>query len=158
MLVYDDWCTTELDDTHKKNLTYGNCRACTEKMIRQQAAQFLLIDQDLYRREYIWPLLKCITPYQDDYAMWEIHKGVCGTHSRARTMATKVLRADYYWSTELGVPKLISPKVKEPSLYSFLMAIFEMGNGYHRTLYPRKGAKQISSDGNRLFYQVDRGC
>ena len=34
--------------------------------------------------------------------MHEIHEGVCGSHLEAQTMATKVLRAGYYWLTIQG--------------------------------------------------------
>nr|KYP62340.1 hypothetical protein KK1_016872 [Cajanus cajan] len=30
---------------------------------------------------------------------YEIHEGICGSHSGGRTLATKVLRAGYYWPT-----------------------------------------------------------
>jgi len=83
----------------KQILIDENNGAHSEKLMRQQAARFLLIDQDLYRRGYTRPLLKCITPNQADYVMQEIHDRVCGTHSRAITMAAKILQANYYWST-----------------------------------------------------------
>nr|KYP62073.1 Transposon Ty3-I Gag-Pol polyprotein [Cajanus cajan] len=35
----------------------------------------------------------------------EIHQGICGMHSGARSMATRVLRAGYYWPTlKFGIP------------------------------------------------------
>jgi len=61
-----------------------------------------MINEDLYQREYSGPLLKCITKEQVDYVLVEIHKGVCRNHSGARTMASKVLRAGYYWPTVQG--------------------------------------------------------
>ena len=48
------------------------------------------------------PLLKCITSKWVEYILAEIHEGVCGNHSGARTMAAKVLRAGYYWPTVQG--------------------------------------------------------
>jgi len=48
------------------------------------------------------PLLKCITSKRVEYILAKIHEGVCGIHSRARTMAANVLRAGYYWSTIQG--------------------------------------------------------
>jgi len=86
----------------KHFLIDGNCGVHSGKVMRQQATQFLLIDQDLYRRGYTRPLLKCITPEQATYVMREIHEGVCGTHLRARTIATKVLQPCYYWPTVQG--------------------------------------------------------
>jgi len=37
-----------------------------------------------------------------EYILVEIHEGICGNHSGARTMAAKVLRAGYYWPTVQG--------------------------------------------------------
>nr|KYP73663.1 hypothetical protein KK1_006310 [Cajanus cajan] len=34
---------------------------------------------------------------QATYVIEEIHQGICGMHSGARTMATRVLQAGYYW-------------------------------------------------------------
>ena len=51
---------------------------------------------------YSTPLLKCITNKRAEYILAEIHKRVCENHAEARTMAAKVLRAGYYWSTVQG--------------------------------------------------------
>ena len=61
-----------------------------------------MIDQDLYRMGYSTPLLKCLTKEQTEYVLQEIHDGACDNHFGARTMATKVIRAGYYWSTVQG--------------------------------------------------------
>jgi len=58
--------------------------------MKQQAARFVLIGNDLYRRGYTRPLLKCLTADQASYVVRELHKGICGTHSGARTMTAKV--------------------------------------------------------------------
>lgn len=50
----------------------------------------------LIPKRILGPLLKCITSKRAEYILVEIHEGVCGNHSRTRTMTTKVLRADYY--------------------------------------------------------------
>jgi len=86
----------------KQYLTEGVCDLHLENTMKQQAARFLLIDQELYRRGYSCPLLKCLDPEQVTYVMTELHEGICGTHSGARTMAAKVLRAGYYWPIVQG--------------------------------------------------------
>jgi len=78
--------------THiKQYLTDGICDLHSEKTMKEQVARFILIGQDLYRRGYTHPLLKCLTTEQVTYIMSELHKGVCGTHYGARTMAAKIL-------------------------------------------------------------------
>ncbi|GKV30474.1 hypothetical protein SLEP1_g39278 [Rubroshorea leprosula] len=44
-------------------------------------------------------LLRCLTPYEAEYAVREIHEGVCGTHIGGKTLARKLLRHGYYWPT-----------------------------------------------------------
>jgi len=55
-----------------------------------------MIGDDLYKRRYGQPLLKCVTAEQAQYIIKELHEGICGYHSDARTMATRVLRAVYF--------------------------------------------------------------
>ncbi|GKV20138.1 hypothetical protein SLEP1_g30300 [Rubroshorea leprosula] len=45
------------------------------------------------------PLLRCLTPYEAEYAVREVHERVCGTHISGRTLARKLLRHGYYWPT-----------------------------------------------------------
>jgi len=58
-----------------------------------------MIGDDLYKRGYGQPLPKCVTAEQAQYIIKELHEGICGYHSGARTMATRVLRAGYFWPT-----------------------------------------------------------
>nr|KYP66883.1 Retrotransposable element Tf2 [Cajanus cajan] len=44
-------------------------------------------------------LLKCLAPTEAEYVIREVHEGICGTHSGARTTVAKILRAGYYWPT-----------------------------------------------------------
>jgi len=86
----------------KQYLTEGICDPHLEKMMKLQAARYIFIGQYLYRRGYSRPLLKSLSPEQVTYVMTELHVGICGTHSGARTMSTKILRAGYYWPTVQG--------------------------------------------------------
>jgi len=58
-----------------------------------------MIGDDLYKRGYDQPLLKCVTAEQAQYVIKELYEGICGYHSGARTMATRVLRAGYFLPT-----------------------------------------------------------
>jgi len=86
----------------KQYLLDGTCSPRSERTMKQQAARFVLIGDNLYRRGYTRPLLKCLTPDQASYLIRELHEGICGTHSGARTMAAEVFRAGYYWPTVQG--------------------------------------------------------
>jgi len=58
-----------------------------------------MIGDDLYKRGYDQPLLKCVTTEQAPYIIKELHEGICCYHSGAHTMATRILRAGYFWLT-----------------------------------------------------------
>ena len=87
----DTWMTPVI-----QYLTVGTCKADQEKAMKQQCARYTMINEDLYQRGYSTPLLKCITNKRAEYILTEIHEGICGNHTRARSMAAKVLRAGYY--------------------------------------------------------------
>ena len=38
---------------------------------------------------------------ETDYVMREVHEGICGNHSGARSLVHKLIRAKYYWPTIL---------------------------------------------------------
>ncbi|GKV49566.1 hypothetical protein SLEP1_g56308 [Rubroshorea leprosula] len=65
--------------------------------LRKKASRYTLVDGVLYKRSFSLPLLRCLNPYEAEYALREVHKGVCGSHVGARTLAHKVLRQGYYW-------------------------------------------------------------
>nr|KYP31334.1 Gypsy retrotransposon integrase-like protein 1 [Cajanus cajan] len=69
------------------------------KRLRTQASRYVIIAGQLYKRGFSTPLLKCLDPAEADYVMREVHEGVCGMHSGARTTVSKLLRAGYYWPT-----------------------------------------------------------
>ncbi|GKV52999.1 hypothetical protein SLEP1_g59549, partial [Rubroshorea leprosula] len=69
------------------------------KLIKRRAAHFTLLDNQLYKRAASMPLLRCLTLYEAEYAVREVHKGVCGTHIGGKTLARKPLRHGYYWPT-----------------------------------------------------------
>ncbi|GKV17243.1 hypothetical protein SLEP1_g27774 [Rubroshorea leprosula] len=68
-----------------------------EMKLRRKASRYTLVGDILYKRSYSLPLLRCLTPYEAEYALREVHEGVCGSHVGARTLAHKVLRQGYYW-------------------------------------------------------------
>nr|KYP35068.1 Transposon Ty3-I Gag-Pol polyprotein [Cajanus cajan] len=61
--------------------------------IKIKSAHFTIEAGDLFKKGFSTPLLKCLNPDQAQYVMDEIHRGICGMHSGARSMATRVIRA-----------------------------------------------------------------
>lgn len=53
---------------------------------RRKIARFVLIGNDLYRRGFSSPLLKCLAEEEAYYVMDELHNGICGFHTGGRTL------------------------------------------------------------------------
>ena len=43
--------------------------------------------------------MKCLRPEEAEYVLREIHEGICGNHSGARSLAKKTIRQGYFWPT-----------------------------------------------------------
>ncbi|XP_072080867.1 uncharacterized protein [Arachis hypogaea] len=69
------------------------------KKFRRQASSFTIFNGTLYRRGYTRPLLKCLNNSEAEIVLAEAHEGICGTHTSARSLASKVLRAGFFWPT-----------------------------------------------------------
>ena len=69
------------------------------RKIQIRATCFVIIDDVLYRRGYSLLYLRCANSKEVDYVLCEIHKGICGNHAGARSLAGKALRTGYYWPT-----------------------------------------------------------
>ncbi|XP_042460611.1 uncharacterized protein LOC122044141 [Zingiber officinale] len=69
------------------------------QLIRKQAHAYVMIGDQLYKRSFSRPLLKCLGVEEADQALREIHLGCCGNHVGGRTLSYKVLLARYFWPT-----------------------------------------------------------
>ncbi|XP_014489934.1 uncharacterized protein LOC106752716 [Vigna radiata var. radiata] len=65
----------------------------------KKIARYCLIGDELYRRGYVTPLLKCLLENEAEYVMRELHEGACGRHTGGRTLRARVLRAGFFWPT-----------------------------------------------------------
>src|SRR3954469_22930654 len=70
-----------------------------KKFLRRFAAKFYLNGGVLYKRHHDGVLLRCVVKEEASKIIEEMHEGEFGTHSSGHTMAKKILRAGYYWST-----------------------------------------------------------
>ncbi|GAV58100.1 RVT_3 domain-containing protein [Cephalotus follicularis] len=64
-----------------------------------RANRFQFRDGSLYKRSFSFPWLRCLNPSEADYALREVHEGICGNHTGGRTLSHKLLRQGYYWPT-----------------------------------------------------------
>ena len=54
----------------------------TAQKVKRQAPYYILIEKKLYKRSHYSPLLKCLSPFEVDYALREVHEGIYGNHLR----------------------------------------------------------------------------
>ena len=71
------------------------------RKLKVQASRFVLLEDVLYKRGFSRPYLRCLSHDEADYVMREVHEGIYGNHSGARSLVHKLIRARYYWPTML---------------------------------------------------------
>ncbi|GMH04408.1 hypothetical protein Nepgr_006247 [Nepenthes gracilis] len=69
------------------------------KRVKKMAGWYTIMDGQLYRRGFSAPYLRCLTPDEADYALEEVHLGICGSHIGGKNLAFKLMRQGYYWPT-----------------------------------------------------------
>ena len=66
--------------------------------IRMKAPQFWLSkDRKLYKRSFSGPYLLCVHLEVSESLLEELHEGVCGSHTRGRSLSHRALTQGYWW-------------------------------------------------------------
>ncbi|KAG6472848.1 hypothetical protein ZIOFF_070326 [Zingiber officinale] len=65
------------------------------QLLRRRAGRFTLIGDQLYKKAFSRPLLKCVSSEDSAYILQEVHQGSCGGHPGGRSLAKKILLARY---------------------------------------------------------------
>ena len=69
------------------------------KKIKRNAARYTLVDGMLFRHGFTHPILTSVSGDECTRIMAELHEGICGSHVGGRSLASKVIRAGFYWPT-----------------------------------------------------------
>jgi len=69
------------------------------KRIKKNSARYTLVDGALFRHGFTHPILTCVSGDECARIMSELHEGICGSHVGGRSLASKVIRARFYWPT-----------------------------------------------------------
>jgi hypothetical protein len=62
-----------------------------------KAGRFTIVNGMLYKRGFILPLLKCVSPEEGNYILREIHEGIYGSHLGVRVLVHKAVRVKIQW-------------------------------------------------------------
>ncbi|XP_027157186.1 uncharacterized protein LOC113758608 [Coffea eugenioides] len=88
------WMTPIMDFLNSGTLPESKTEA---RRLQLRTARYTYAGGTLYRRSYLSPWLKCVTPKEGDYVLREIHEGLCTAHVGSRVLAKKCLLLGYYW-------------------------------------------------------------
>jgi ribonuclease HI len=66
------------------------------KRLKHRSRDFVLVGDQLYKKEISQPMLKCVTETEGIQILREVHSGTCGSHSGPRALAAKVIRQGFY--------------------------------------------------------------
>ena len=66
------------------------------KKIQKRAVRFTMLNDELYKRGFSQPYLRCVEEEEAKYVLEEVHEGVCSDHIGAKSLIKKIMRADYF--------------------------------------------------------------
>ena len=96
--VEEDWTAPLKEYLQLGSLLDGKDVA---RRLKVRVSRFVLVKDVLYKRGFSRPYLRCRSHSEAEYVMKEVHEGICGNYSGARSLVHKLIRAGYYWPTML---------------------------------------------------------
>ena len=69
------------------------------RKVKIKSSRFTILNDELYKKGFSQPYLKCLGLGDAEYVLREIHEGVCRNHSRPRSLVGQVVHAGYFWPT-----------------------------------------------------------
>ena len=69
------------------------------RKVKVRSSRFTILNEELYKRGFSQPYLKCLDLEDAEYVLREIHEGVCKNHSRPQSLVGQVVRVGYFWPT-----------------------------------------------------------
>nr|KYP51265.1 Uncharacterized protein Mb2253c family [Cajanus cajan] len=92
--------STSQQDWRSKLIEYlRNPNIKVEKKIKLQALNYVLLNNELYKRGFDGVLFKCLGDHGGYIAMAEIPEGICGAHQGGKKMKWVLSRKGLYWPT-----------------------------------------------------------
>ena len=68
-----------------------------DKVRRMATSYWLSEDHKLYKRSFSGPYLLCVHPELTESLLEELHEGICGSHTRGRSLAHRTITQGYWW-------------------------------------------------------------
>lgn len=67
------------------------------RKLKAKAHDYCLHEGNLYKKGKGGPDIKCLTEEECQKILKELHEGVCGLHSRGRSLANRAMTQGYFW-------------------------------------------------------------
>ena len=69
------------------------------KKIKKRAIKFTILNDELYKRGFSQPYLRCVEEKETKYVLEEVYGGVCDDHMGVKSLVQKIMMAGYFWPT-----------------------------------------------------------
>jgi hypothetical protein len=97
--IYFDWHTPFMIYLRTGGLPEDKVEG---KRLRQQARQYTLVNDELYRSGTNGTLMKCITLEEGQIIFHNIHAGDSGSHTGAKSLMGKTYQHAFFWPTAVS--------------------------------------------------------
>ncbi|XP_021853697.2 uncharacterized protein [Spinacia oleracea] len=91
------------------------------KKIKKDGPWYIIYMGRLYKRSFSLPLLRCLSAYESEKLIEEIHEGSCGNHVGGKTLSLLCQRQGYYWPTMLEDAQKYVKKCEKCQLFSLVI-------------------------------------
>jgi hypothetical protein len=99
MEIHSDWHTPFM--IYLKTGGLLEDKADRERL-RHRAGQYTLVHDELFQQCANGTLMKCITPDEGCAILQDIHVGICGSHTGARSLVGKPYRQGFFGPTDVS--------------------------------------------------------
>uniref|UniRef100_A0A2N9HPS3 RNase H type-1 domain-containing protein n=1 Tax=Fagus sylvatica TaxID=28930 RepID=A0A2N9HPS3_FAGSY len=140
-------------------------------VIKRKAPRYWLSKEgNLYKRSFSGPYLLCVHPSLVDDLLYEIHEGICGSHTGGRSLAHRAMSQGYWWPfmqsdavryvRKCDKCQRFAPKIHQPARelnpLSSPWPFAQWGFGYCGPSPSCTRKQEVFDCGNGLFHQVVR--
>ncbi|XP_050222757.1 uncharacterized protein LOC126672848 [Mercurialis annua] len=99
--IFDIGVTTAIDWRYDIRRYLENPGMRMPHRVRVQATNYVLMEDELYRKGFDGVLLRCLSHPESLEVMRQVHEGVCGAHQAGTKMRWLVRRYGYFWPSIL---------------------------------------------------------
>jgi hypothetical protein len=73
------------------------------RSVKLKSIKFCILNQNLYWRDPVGILLKCLDEDESKQVTTYMHRGVCGVHQHWKSTSLNIVREGYHWPTLFSI-------------------------------------------------------